>query len=104
MALVHGTENSFRLLLPWPWAILPVVFSSFWKSCKAHIHISRIYIYMPLHSYVPGVPTAMSWGPRTQVVHAAPPQRGAPTVDHHDCIFLGEGHRVSFADVPHEGP
>jgi hypothetical protein len=59
---------------------------------------------VPLHPYVPGSPTAMSWGLRIQVRHAAPPWKGAPIVDCHDRIFPGEGHCVTFVQVFLEFP
>jgi hypothetical protein len=49
-----------------------------------------------LHPCVPAPLVAVSWGPWTQVRHAAHPRRGVPVVDHHDCVFSWEGCHVAF--------
>jgi hypothetical protein len=112
-ALVRGTE-----LGP---AAIPVAsgypashffcFFVFWGSCNIHIHTHThtriIGKFVPLHPCVPVSPTVAGRCPRTQVRHMAPLWREASIIDHHYCIFSGDGQRVAsvrvFLELPTPG-
>jgi hypothetical protein len=67
------------------------------------IYIFRyIYIrikFVSIHPCIPMSPTT-SWGPETPYRHTPPPKRvWAPILNHHECVFPRERHRVSPARV-----
>jgi hypothetical protein len=39
--------------------------------------------------------TTVSWDPKDQAGHTAPPQQGASPVHRHDSVLLGERHRIA---------
>jgi hypothetical protein len=106
-------------------AVYPTIFSSFFLLSlgvaviyiftHTHTH-THTYIYkdigklMPLQPCAPVSPATVSWSCRALVRHAAPPQWGASSIDHHDCVFSGERHCVTptrvFTELctPGEGP
>jgi hypothetical protein len=76
------------------------VFSRHVMYIFTHTHIYKdIQKFVPLHPCSSTSPTTMSRGSRAQFRHATPPWRGPPTINHHDCIFRWEGHRVASARV-----
>jgi hypothetical protein len=39
--------------------------------------------------------TTVSWDPKDQAGHTAPPQQGVSPVHRHDSVLLGERHRIA---------
>jgi hypothetical protein len=54
---------------------------------------------VPLHPCAPMPPNAMSQGSEAQLRHTTPPWRGTSIINHHDFVFIGEGHCFALARV-----